>query len=68
LPFLRAKKAIWNKAYHFFYSKTGNTPFKLIIKHNMIYSVVIEAFQNQHKYLKISYLCKKNLHIYFKLS
>ncbi len=47
---------MWNKAYQFFSIKIPNTPFKLIIKHKIIYKLVIEAFQNDHKSLKISHL------------
>jgi len=40
----------------------------LIIKHKLIYRLVIEAFQKLYKRLKINHLCKINLFLYFKLS
>jgi len=50
------KNAVWNEAYHFFLIKNRNPCFWLIIKHNMVFTIVIKAFQNYHKCLKISYL------------
>jgi hypothetical protein len=65
---LQPQKCVWNEAYHFFLIKEPNAAFRLIIKHNLIFTIAIKAFQIDYKALKISYLCEKNLHIYFKLT